>query len=155
MKVLVVYYSRTGNTEKIAKILAAKTRADIERIYDLKNRGGIWGWIMGGKEGMEKRMTKIGSVKMNPVNYDLVIVGTPIWVNCPPATRTYLSNFSNKFKKVAFFCTMGGSGFEKLFLEMENLAGVKPVKTMAVTDKQIQENSYSTLIDGFVAEILK
>lgn len=37
-KVLVVYYSRTGNTERAVLELAEQLNADIEKIIDCKNR---------------------------------------------------------------------------------------------------------------------
>ena len=37
-KILVVYYSKTGNTKKIGEELAKKLNADVEEVIDLKNR---------------------------------------------------------------------------------------------------------------------
>jgi len=42
MKTLIVYYSRTGNTAKIAKFLAEKLKAEIDQIQDLKNYLRKW-----------------------------------------------------------------------------------------------------------------
>ncbi len=112
-KILVVYYSRTGNTKKVALNLAKKINADCEEIIDLKERNRIIiGWLVSGKDATMKKMTEI-EFKKDPSKYDLVIIGTPVWSwTVTPAIRTYLSE--NKFKKVAFFCTNGGQ-FGKTF----------------------------------------
>ncbi len=99
MKILVVYYSRTGNTAKIAKEIAGQLKCDIEEVHDTKNRKGILAWFIAGRDGMSKRTTIIEKTKYDPSAYDLVIVGTPIWVNTTPAIRTYLMQNSNKIKK--------------------------------------------------------
>lgn len=153
MKTLIAYYTRTGNTEIIADLLTTKITADKEKIVDLKKRNGLWGWLTGGREGMQKKTTVIGETKYNPVEYDLVLIGTPIWVNTPPAMRTYLTKFSGRFKKAAFFCTMGGSGFEKLFFEMTELSGAEPITTMAITDQQIKAGDYMKMVDDFVDKV--
>jgi flavodoxin len=40
-KILVVYYSRTGMTKKLANSIANLLFADIEEIVDTKNRSGL------------------------------------------------------------------------------------------------------------------
>jgi flavodoxin len=89
MKKLVVFYSRTGTTKKIAQEIARKINADIEEIADLKNRKGILNWILAGRDGMKGSLTKVNYSK-DPGKYDLIIAGTPVWVNMVPAIRTYL-----------------------------------------------------------------
>ncbi|MFH1248895.1 MAG: NAD(P)H-dependent oxidoreductase [archaeon] len=79
MKTLVVYYSRTGTTKKVASEIASILKCGIEEIIDLKNRSGPIGWINAGRDGMKKILSDISRIKKNPADYDLVIIGTPIW----------------------------------------------------------------------------
>ena len=44
-RTLVVYYSRTGNTERVAKDVAARLGADLERIVDKASRLGFTGYL--------------------------------------------------------------------------------------------------------------
>jgi flavodoxin len=106
MKILVVSYSRSGNTKKIAEQIAKKLDADFDEVIDMKDRHRkIIGWLIAGKDAMAKEKTEI-KYKKDPTEYDLVIVGTPIWAwTMTPAIRTYLTE--NKFSEVAFFCTYG------------------------------------------------
>jgi len=135
-KILVVFYSRTGNTGKIGKKIAKILKADIDEIIDLKKRKGIVGWVISGKDSMQKEFTKINYNK-DISNYDLVVIGTPIWAwTITPAVRTYLKNNKGKFGKVAFFCTCGGNK-GKSFQEMENIAG-KPICTLELRDKDLE-----------------
>jgi len=138
MKTLVAFYSRTGNTEKIGKLISKNINADIDTITDMKNRTRrIIGWLISGKDASQKSLTKI-KYKKDPSKYDLVIIGTPIWSwTLTPAIRTYLTENNGKFKKVAFFCTSGGNK-GKAFEEMKNLSK-KPIATLEIRDKDVRK----------------
>jgi len=153
MKILVTFYSRSGNTKKMAQAIAESLHADLDEIIDLKNRQGIVGWILGGRDALKGTLTKIKTVK-NPVDYDLVIIGTPIWAGySTPATRTYLAQFKNQIKKVAIFVTSGGDGPQKTVSLFENMLGKKAVASVGWTQVDINSNQYSSKLDQFVSKI--
>ena len=104
---MVVYYSRTGNAKFVAETVAAELGSDIEEVVDLKSRAGKLGWMSAGRDGMGGKETQIAPPKMVPANYDLVVVGTPIWAWSPSAAiRTWLGKNDLSGKKVALFFTM-------------------------------------------------
>ena len=122
MKTLVVYFTRTGNTEKVAKELALECNADIEQLNDLKNRSGTFGYLIAGKDAIAKKEASISKPKFDPAEYDMVLLGTPIWAyTMASAVRTYLTMFNGKFKYIAFFCTHGGN-HKDTFKHMEDLS---------------------------------
>ncbi len=75
MKALVTYYSRTGTTEKLAKDLASRIGCDIDPIVSTEKWQGPMRWMACGKAGMKKELTKLEPPKMDPAQYDLVIIG--------------------------------------------------------------------------------
>jgi len=148
MKTLVAYYSRTGNTKKAAEIISRNIGADIDEVTDKKNRKKIIGWLMAGKDAAGKKLTEI-SYKKDPEEYDIVVIGTPIWSwTVTPAIRTYLA--VNKLRNVAFFCTEGSSGGKKAFKEMQRISK-KPIATLELTDKKIDDSREK--IKGFCEKI--
>jgi len=150
VKTLVVYYSRTGNTKKVGQEIARQLKADEEEIFDVKDRRGPLGFLRSGREAKNKVLAEIRPTKKDPSKYDLVLIGTPIWAaNMSSPVRTYLSQ--NKFKRVAFFLTGGGVP-GKTFEDMEILAG-KPVATLAITSKEVAQNTYSGKVKEFVASL--
>jgi flavodoxin len=154
MKILVVYYSRTGTTKKMAEAIASKLGAEIEEIKDTINRSGIKGYAISGRDAMKRKLTKLESIKLNPADYDLVIVGTPIWAwNVSVPIRTYLNEQKDKFKQTAFFCTMGGTGDEKAFSEMEGIVGKKPKAVLSVLTREAAKGDYSKKLDNFLNEL--
>ena len=156
MKTLVVYHTRTGHTKKLAEEIAKKLGADIEEIVDAKNRKGIIGWILAGRDATKQRMASIAPAQHDPAQYDLVAVGTPIWAwTMTPAIRTYLTRHKASLKKVAFFCTMGGSGGAKAFSFMEELCGQKPAAALELNMKELSSGNYSDKLDAFVAQLTR
>ncbi len=130
-KILVVYFTRTGNTESIAQEMAAVLDADHEKIIEEGTTwGGFWGYLKAGKAAWQEQTTPIAPLSHHPREYDLVIIGTPIWAwNMTPAVRSFLTVYKDDLKKIAFFATEGGSGHDKAFTNMESLVGKKPLVT--------------------------
>jgi flavodoxin len=109
LKSLVVYYTRTGNARFVAETIAAEIGADVEEVIDLKKRTGALGFLSGGSDARRGKETAIAPTKKSPAEYDLVIIGTPVWAGRPtPAILTYLKKHDFSDKKVAFFFTQGG-----------------------------------------------
>jgi flavodoxin len=153
-KILVVYYSRTGATKNVAEHIAKALKCDIEQVLDRKDRSGAWGYMAAGRDAMKKKLTGISSTKKNPAGYDLVVVGTPVWAwTVCPAVRTYLEKNKNSLDKVAFFCTMAGSGAEKAFAEMESVCAKKPVVTLSLLTKEVVGNQHLGKVKGFVRNL--
>lgn len=149
MKSLVVYYTRTGNARFVAETIAAEIGADVEEIVDLKKRSGALGFLSGGSDARRGKKTEIAPTKKSPTDYDLIIVGTPVWAGRPvPAIFTYLKKNDLSGKKVAIFFTQGGkkpSAIDQTKALMPNsesvgvLSIVKPLDNKAESEKQITE----------------
>lgn len=154
MQTLVVYYSRSGHARKIGDELAKALGCEAEEIKDTVKRSGPIGWLLSGRDGSGRRLTKLQPVKKDPAGYDLLVIGTPIWAgNMSSPVRTYLTENKAKLKNVAFFCTEDKSGDEKAFKEMEELTGKKPKATMAVTTKDLKTGGEADKIKKFAAEL--
>ncbi|HOX07876.1 MAG TPA: flavodoxin [Planctomycetota bacterium] len=139
MRALVVFYSRTGNTRKVAQALARELGAEAEKINEPETRGGLLGYLLAGRDAALKRLTPIEPLAFDPAAYDLVVLGTPVWAwTMASPVRTFLTEQAAKLKGVAFFCTQGGSGAERAFRQMEELAGRKPVATLALLEKELK-----------------
>ena len=111
MKTLVIYYTRTGNTKFAAETIAAELGADLEEVIDLKNRQGRLAFMSNGRDAMQGKETQIGPTTRNPIDYDLIIIGQPIWAGNPtPAIRTYVNKNDLSGKKVALFFSDAGLG---------------------------------------------
>ncbi len=154
MKILVIYYSRTGKTKIAAQQIAKELNCEIEEIIDFKNRQGVLGYLLAGREAMFKKLTNIKKIEKELSDYDLIIIGTPIWAfDMSVAVRTFVASYKNHFKKLAFFCVMGGLGDQRAFKNMEGLVGLKPIATLALRESQVKKGEYDEPIKQFIKQI--
>ena len=144
MKTLVIFYSRTGTAKKVAEALAEKLACETEEIFDTQDRSGPMGWLYAGRDATLRKLTKIKPPEKNPADYELAVIGTPIWsFNVSTPIRAYLNEFKNKLPRVAFYCTMDGSGAERAFREMGQIIGKEPSATQAFLTKEVANNTDS------------
>lgn len=111
MKTLVVYYSFEGNTELIAQTIAQEIEADLLKLevkQSIKTHSFLK-FFWGGRQAMMKAKPELLPLQKNPQDYDLILIGTPVWAfTFSPALRTFFA--TNKFsqKKIAVFCCHEG-----------------------------------------------
>lgn len=135
MKTLVVYFSLTGSTEFVAKIISEQLDADLCEVIDRKHKKGKLIYLKGGSAAFREKLTKI-EVDKSIENYDFIIVGSPIWAGkITPAIRTFLSQNDFTQKKGAFFITLGGDKPEKSIENMRRTTDFSSiVKELAVSN---------------------
>ncbi len=112
-KCLVVYYSQTGVTEKVAIEISRLLNADIigidaERPYD----GTYEETIERGRKEMEAGvLPELKKIDVDFTKYDVIFLGYPIWFGTyaqPIATLVNDVDFAGK--KIVPFCTFGSGG---------------------------------------------
>lgn len=142
MKILIAYYSRTGNTraaiEKVSSFLGELSVTKWE-ITEKASREGILGWIGACMAGVRNKESVIPEPPFQVGDFDLVILGTPVWANSPAsAVRTFCRTHGKYFRQVAFLGTHGGGGATKTFNYLRELCGQKPISTLSLRDRAIK-----------------
>ncbi|MBD3171658.1 flavodoxin [Candidatus Bathyarchaeota archaeon] len=156
MSDLVVFFSRDGHTEKVAEALAEKIDADIESIKESGSREGVIGWVRSGYESARGKSPPIRDLDVDPGEYDLVVVGTPVWAgNLASPVRSFLDEYGSEIKKVGFFCTMGGDDPAGTFEEMQELCGKPPVAVAGYKSNNVDNDSYLDNLDVFIEKLVK
>lgn len=141
-KALLVYYSRTGTTEALAKKIQTGLGCDLEEIIDLKSRDGFWGNFRGGIDALFQRETAIGPLRHDPTAYDLILVGSPVWYgNLAPAVRTWLTRHlkGEPGFDTAFFCTFAGKGNLRAEKKFRNLTQTDTTALLCVQNGESDE----------------
>ncbi len=153
MAILVVYYSRTGTTKKVAERIVQDLGCEIEQLFDTKSRKGPIGYMRAGKDSSTKKLTELKPIANNPGAYEMVVIGTPIWAwKMSTPIRTYIQMYKNKFTNVAFLITCINKPSDTL-QEMETLCGKKPVSTLLLMKKDFKEGTDSAKIQKFINEL--
>ena len=139
MKTLVVYYSRTGTTERVARRLARELRASLLPITEKRSRLGFFGYQRSALEAVLGRSPRIHATRLDPADFDRVVIGTPIWAwHLSSPVRAFARRHARDIRRAAYFCTMGGSGAEAAFQELEQILGAKPEAVMALTEAEVE-----------------
>ncbi len=154
-KILVVYYSRSGTTRRIAESISGKLSCDIEEVVDLKNRGGPIGWLSAGRDAGNKSLTKIEKPKKDPEPYNHVILGSPIWngsISTP--IRTYMTENKHALGNTSIFITGDASDNSKLVLDVEAILGKKPVGFLSLNKKlDVDSGKFDEKINEFLKSL--
>jgi flavodoxin len=152
-KALVVYHSRSGYTRRIAQALARRLGADLDEIRIVQPMTGATGYVLCAIEAIAGLTPALRPSRRDPADYDLVVVGTPVWFWSPASpVRSWLVQHRRPGGRVAFFCTMGGSGAPRAFAAMTELAGKAPAATLALTDRQVDAGA-DDRIDAFAQSL--
>lgn len=111
-KILIAYFTRSGNTETLADRIQEKTGGTKFRIETVKtypqDYSGVYDEAM--KEQQENARPELKTRVDNMAEYDTVFVGYPIWhSDTPMAVRTFLESYDFTGKKVIPFCSSGSS----------------------------------------------
>ena len=151
MKTLVAYYSRTNITKELALEIAEALNADSEEIISKVNYDGKLGYVRAGKDGMSAKIIDLETLKYNPADYDLIYLGVPVWAGkAANPLISYIKQNEGKFSNVKFFATAGKSGFEGAFKQMEEFVGRSPLKTLALTTKEVKSGEYKNKLNSFL-----
>lgn len=117
-KILVAYFSCTGNTQGVAEKIAASLNADLYEIMpvepytdadlnynDSSSRATV-------EQNDDSARPAISDSVENMADYDIVFVGYPIWWGeAPRIMSTFIESYDFSGKTLVAFCTSGSSGF--------------------------------------------
>lgn len=147
-KVLVAYYSRSGITKRVAEYLSRSFGFDLDEISS-GSRKGLFGYVKSGYESASNKKPRIFFNK-NPDDYDLVIVGTPVWAGTVSSpVRSYLDFCKNV--DVAAFSTLGGNNsgktFKEISLSVPFFKGMVHIKSSVVIENKFQSDLLSFFKD--------
>ena len=112
-KILVTYFSWSGNTRKLAEDIQAKLGCDIFELRAKDAYSTSYG-DCADRAKMElsnNARPSLAAPAPSLANYDIIFVGYPIWFDdAPMVIDTFLSSADLKGKTVIPFATSGGSG---------------------------------------------
>jgi len=132
MRAIIVYYSYTGNTKKVADILAEYLKHEYEvKVSRLEAEEESNSFFLQAARALFHKKARISSVDFDLLNYDLICVGSPVWAFAPaPAVNSYLEYcYGLSSKRVVFFTTYGsGTGVGRCLNYMQGVLYKKGVR---------------------------
>lgn len=156
-KILVVYFSATNTTKKVAEKVKKAAGADIIRLvpktaytsadlnYDNENSRATY------EQNHPSKRPAIATGIKNLKQYKTVFIGYPIWWGKEPRViRTFLDKYSMKNKTVIPFCTSGSSGISG------SMSGIKAgAKGAVVKSGKVLTDLSQSKVTKWVKSVLK
>lgn len=110
MKKLIIFYSYTGNTKKIANIIKEKLNCDILELEPLKPFSTNYDEVVNEYQNNSiNKEVEIKDIKTDLDNYDEFIIGTPVWwYTISPVITKFLKKYKLENKIIYPFATNAG-----------------------------------------------
>ena len=125
-KTLVVYFSASGTTRKIAEMIAEV--GDFS-LYEITSKELYTSDDLNWMNKKSRSSVEMSNKKIRPEitdtdahikEYDTIILGFPIWwYVAPTIVNTFLEKYDFSGKKIVLFATSGGSGFGNTVKELK------------------------------------
>lgn len=119
-RVLIAYFSASGETAKLAKTLSSVTEGDLHEILPKQPyTSADLNWNnANSRSSIEMKSPnsrpEIANTVENMNQYDIVFIGFPIWwYVAPTIINSFLESYDFSGKTVITFATSGGSGMGK------------------------------------------
>jgi hypothetical protein len=151
---LIIYYSRSHATQKLAAELVKDLGADVVALQEQRSRAGMMGFMRSLWDASRSVLPPIAPLYIDPSHYDLILLGTPVWAGraaCP--MRRFLCDAAHRLPPTAYFCTYGGRGYETTFRDMCALDGKAPIATLAIRRTDLLQGLHTEKLDRFVAKL--
>ena len=153
-KVLILYFSKTGNTKSLANTIHKELRSEIYEIQTKDKYPKDINKLMdqAKKEQEDKARPKLKKLSIDINEYDFIFIGYPIWYgDMPMAMYSFLENNTFDGKMIIPFNTHEGSGnagtFDTISKLQTNSTVLEGLSINYKTDKNI-EDKVSKWIDN-------
>lgn len=158
MKTLIVYYSYTGNTKKIANAIKNNLNCDILEVTPKIPFSNDYDEVVAEYQNnsIEDKSIEINDIGIDLKEYDKIIIGSPVWwyTICPVIT-SFLKKYDLSGKKIYPFATNAG-WLGKTFKDIETLCPNSEVKKgMNIVFESYTDNLVTSKqeIDKWIKEI--
>jgi len=136
-KILIVYYSLSGNTKFIAEELQKATNGDVLAIKPVKEldaeKKSTYFW--GGFRATIKKKPKLKPFEIDPLAYDFIILGSPVWNSrITPPIRSFITNYDLGGKTLALWMCQAGKSKKGINRFKEEFADSKIIDEIVFTD---------------------
>jgi hypothetical protein len=155
-KVLVVTYSHTGTSLRLAQWLCGLRGWALGRIEEAAPRHGPMGTFACVLDSLLHRRPAIEYIGPPPGQFDAVVLVSPIWVGrLAGPMRSFVTRYQNQLPDIAVVSVMGGSGAPNAVAEIGTLARRAPLLSAAFTQREVEDGTCSQRLQAFAEDFVK
>jgi hypothetical protein len=143
LKTLVVVYSYTGTSARLAQTLCAQMGWPLGSISDAAPRAaGAAGSLRCLLDSLLRRRPAIRYEGPDPADFDNVVLVAPVWfLRLAAPMRSFVAERRTALKQVAVISVMGAEGAPESVAEIGRLLGWAPMLATSFTTREVEEGS--------------
>lgn len=153
--ILLVCYSRTGNTQLVAEELAQLTGWPLAQISDCTPRAGMSGDLRCMYDAFFKTRPQYRYQGPDLEHFEHVVLLTPVWMKGLSAPlRAFLGEHDLQRKRISVICTQGGRGGFNAVEEIATLTRQIPSPVQILLQSEVLGGLSPQRLEDFVVQVL-
>jgi hypothetical protein len=148
--ILVVCYSYTGVTRRLAQLLCSHHGWPLGEVLDERPRAGASGTWRCVVDSLLRRHPEVRYFGPDPDDFHTVVLMSPIWAwRLAGPMRTFVTTRRAVLRHVAVISTMGSGGASNAIAEIAHVLGRPPILADAFTTREIEDGSGTARLIAF------
>jgi hypothetical protein len=149
-KVLVVVYSYTGTSRRVANLLCSQHDWCMAEITEVHPRSGAFGTLRCLLDSQFRRRPAIRYDGPAPADFDVAVLVSPIWaLRLAGPMRTFVAMLRDRLPDIAVVSVMGGEGAPNAAAEIARICGRAPIMSTALTAREVDDGSCAARLQAF------
>lgn len=155
MQTLIVTYSRTGTTRKLARAAADILSCDIAEIRCDRYRPGVLRYLRAGFDSVRGNLPPIDVPAIRFRDYDLALLAAPVWTSYPALPlRAFLQQKPDLPRRVGLLLTYGGHSPAEKAVECAQALLPQPIcGSLCVNQEQVETGGVSIALEAFIDQL--
>lgn len=154
-KVLVVVYSLTGSSRRLAAILCKQQNWNMAEVVEERPRSGVWGTCRSILDSIFRRQPAIRYEGPLPRTFDAVVLVSPIWLGrLAGPMRSFIARRRDHLPPVAVISVMGGRAVSHAAAEVSELIEKPLIANASVTTREIADGTCAARLRFVGATVL-
>ncbi|HJS02688.1 MAG TPA: flavodoxin [Variovorax sp.] len=143
-KVLVVVYSYTRTSRRVARLLSQQQGWQLGEITEVRPRSGVLGALRCRLDSLLRRCPEIRYHGPSPRQFDAVVLVSPIWAQrLAGPMRSFVAQRRDDLPDVAVVSVMGDHGAPKAVAEIGRILGRAPFSSTAFTTREVDDLGFA------------
>lgn len=124
IRILITYYSHSGNTQEVSSMIQNEVGGTIEEIFTVKNYPATYDDLLpvAQQEKDNQERPELAKNARDPKDFDIIYLGFPVWCDTMPmAVYTYLEQYDTAGKTIVPFATSSAGDFGESIDDIKRL----------------------------------
>ena len=148
--VLVVTYSYTGISRRLAQLLCEQQQWPLTEIRELRPRSGAWGTWRCILDSVFRRQPPVRLEGAPPEDFDAVVLVAPVWLSrLAGPMRSFVAWNRRSLRNVAVISVQGSSGSSSNVAEITRLIGRAPLLSTVFGSREVEEGQGAARLRAF------